>query len=228
MAASREGRHMFATANVYERVVKIVRADGSGGTGMVVEHAKKTYVITARHVLPSDSKEEFTVINRFRTWKGTATPLAGVNKDADVAVFSMPDEWAWPQLPIELNQDGVIYSQDVLFFGYPYGLSLRINGKDSLPFVKKATLSATDGRVSDGLTLFCLDGINNPGFSGGPVVVPSLDKPPKVCAIVHGFQTEWVSLHVGGAATAAKIPSNTGIILAYGINHALEALQQAA
>jgi hypothetical protein len=37
-----------------------------------------------------------------------------------------------------------------------------------LPFVKKAIISAYD--VVNGINIWYLDGINNPGFSGGPVV----------------------------------------------------------
>ena len=60
-------------------------------------------------------------------------------------------------------------AQDVYFLGFPFGMSTDIgdlNLNFPLPFVKKAILSAFG--KDEGLVL--LDGHNNPGFSGGPVV----------------------------------------------------------
>jgi hypothetical protein len=215
---------MYATANIYERVVRITLQDGKTGTGTVIERAGKAFVVTARHVLPENPAEQFTFGNRFRSWTGTSPPLPGTNADADVAAFQVPDDWAMPHLPIELTSEGIIFSQDALFFGFPYAYSFRLNQKDGIPFVKKATISAIDARPSDRLSLFYLDGINNPGFSGGPVVVAELKKTPKLFAIVSEFKAEHVPLYIDGAPTPHTVETNTGIMVAYDIHHALEAL----
>ena len=215
---------MLATVNIYERVVRISLRSGSTGTGTVLEHGSGVYVVTARHVLPSDPAEPVTFGNRFRSWTGNVQPLAGVNPEADVAIFRVPDEWAMPQLPIELTSNGVVFSQDALFFGFPYAYSFRLNQGDGVPFVKKATLSALDARQSDRLSLFYLDGINNPGFSGGPVVIPNVQGPPKLFAVISGFKSEWLPLYVQGRPSADVVQSNTGIIVAYDIRHALDVL----
>lgn len=60
------------------------------------------------------------------------------------------------------------------FLGFPFGKLFsdvkfeKANERYSLPFVKKATWSAS-APAGDGAVIF-LDGHNNHGFSGGPIV----------------------------------------------------------
>ena len=111
------------------------------------------------------------------------------------------------------------------------------------PFVKRCTLSAS--MVQNGITVFVLDGINNLGFSGGPVVTgngTSLD----VFAVVSGFHAEPLQVLPApepGQAYISPIPpppplpgqnpkqqskqvveSNSGLILAYDITPAIKAI----
>jgi hypothetical protein len=158
---------------------------------------------------------------------------------------------------------------DCEFLGYPYGsgwranipvytvnkgsetsapgsgatLSSRTIGWAWSPFVKRCTLSAS--MVQNGITVFVLDGINNLGFSGGPVVTgkgTSLD----VFAVVSGFHAEPLEVLPApepGQAYISPIPpppplpgqkskqqsrqvveSNSGLILAYDITPAIKAI----
>jgi hypothetical protein len=159
---------------------------------------------------------------------------------------------------------------DCDFLGYPYGSGWRAsmpfytlnkgakpgdNGKFTIsqttkniewawaPFVKRCTLSAS--MVQNGMTVFVLDGINNLGFSGGPVVTgngTSLD----VFAVVSSFHAEPLEVLPApepGQAYVSPIPpppplpgqkskqqprqvveSNSGLILAYDITPALKAI----
>src|SRR5579862_5951311 len=104
---------------------------------------------------------------------------------------------------------------DCDFLGYPYGSGWRASmpvytvdkgskppgGGDKFklsettkttfwawsPFVKRCTLSAS--MVQNGITIFVLDGINNLGFSGGPVVARN-GSSLGVFAVVSGFHAE--------------------------------------
>jgi hypothetical protein len=158
---------------------------------------------------------------------------------------------------------------DCEFLGYPYGSGWRANipvysaNKGSKaaapgnavklspasnvlawsPFVKHCTLSAS--LVQNGITIFVLDGINNLGFSGGPVVTgdgASLD----VFAVVSGFHAEPLEVLPApepGQSYVSPIPappplpgqkskqqprqvveSNSGLILAYDITPAIAAI----
>lgn len=111
------------------------------------------------------------------------------------------------------------------------------------PFVKRCMLSAS--MVQNGITIFVLDGINNLGFSGGPVVTgkgPSLS----VFAVISSFHAEPLEVLPApepGQAYVSPIPappplpgqnsklqpkevveSNSGLILAYDITPAIKAI----
>jgi|HubBroStandDraft_2_1064218.scaffolds.fasta_scaffold68311_2 hypothetical protein len=111
------------------------------------------------------------------------------------------------------------------------------------PFVKRCTLSAS--MVQNGITVFVLDGINNLGFSGGPVVTGnggSLD----VFAVISSFHAEPLEVLPApepGQTYVSPIPpppplpgqkskqqpkqvveSNSGLILAYDITPAIKAI----
>jgi hypothetical protein len=159
---------------------------------------------------------------------------------------------------------------DCDFLGYPYGSGWRASipaytlrkdskpgesGKFTLsqtaktiawawsPFVKRCTLSAS--MVQNGITIFVLDGINNLGFSGGPVVTGK-DKALDVFAVVSGFHAEPLEVlpapepgqaHISPIPAPPPLPgqkskqepkevveSNSGLILAYDITPAIKAI----
>jgi len=125
---------------------------------------------------------------------------------------------------MEPTSKGVIYGQDVYFLGFPYGLLGRCAfGPDGfpLPFVKRATVSLFDG------AMFLLDGNNNPGFSGGPVVFtePQSNR-YKVAAVISGFQSVPEPVYKGSDQTALTYKYNTGIIVTYTIDGALKLIEE--
>ncbi len=219
---------MLITSNIYERVVKITCPDGRIGTGTVVERGDQTFVVTARHVLPEKPGDPFKVANRFSRWDTTVSCLPGVHPEADVAVIRVPPQFARPSSPIVLDNDHVPFSQDVFFLGWPFGLALQQEGVDQLPFVKKATVSARQSSKA-GPGIWFLDGLINPGFSGGPVVLmKSTTEPPQFFAIVATYLQEVSRVVFGGMPSDdAIVMANTGIIQAFEITHALEALDKA-
>lgn len=158
---------------------------------------------------------------------------------------------------------------DCEFLGYPYGGGWRANtpafvtdnGKKSSspgsetrttpafgpwfwsPFAKRCTLSGS--MVMNGITVFVLDGINNLGFSGGPVITGK-GASLRAFAVVSGFHPEPLAVLPAperGQAYVSPIPpppplpgqksstprqiveSNSGLILAYDITPALNAIR---
>lgn len=114
-------------------------------------------------------------------------------------------------------------SEEVFFLGYPFGLSFDIGAAGwghPLPLVKRATLSAF--KLDEGLLL--LDGHNNPGFSGGPVVrsaarrgmTTSTVADPQVIAVVSGYRRDQGRvLDDAGFEGPYTYDVNTGIV--YGL-----------
>ncbi len=119
--------------------------------------------------------------------------------------------------------------QDSYFLGFPFNLvfktGMEINKHFPIPWCKKGIISAciiddpTDG------TMIFLDGQNNPGFSGGPIVIVDLDRKSRIIGVVSGYIND----------SEKKIPTpmgdlhtleNSGIVKAYSINHAIEIIKK--
>jgi hypothetical protein len=109
--------------------------------------------------------------------------------------------------------------------GFPYGLYTTFGDQGGVALVKHAYVSARvncaaiyqDGDKDQEFLL--LDGFNNPGFSGGPIVAPDMFSPftnmrmQKLIGVIAGFRGEAGALNVGGNAVPnASTTLNTGII----------------
>ncbi len=72
-----------------------------------------------------------------------------------------------------------------------------------------------------------MDGQNNPGFSGGPVVFsgPS-NKDYKVAGVISGYRVVHEPIYQGEKKLDLTYEYNTGIILAYGIKHAVDLIKE--
>jgi S1-C subfamily serine protease len=144
---------MPVTANVYERVVKLTNEDqSSSGSGFTLDVADRQYLITSAHVLPPEDPVTVDVLYGGHSSTRTLNRIPGVRDGADIAVLPL-DTPLTPtrELPVTASFDRMVYTQDVFFLGYPYGLALRIGGVDRFPFVKKGILSATS--ETDGVDL---------------------------------------------------------------------------
>ena len=133
-----------------------------------------------------------------------------------------------PLHPLLADDSGIYLSQDAYFLGFPYGLRADIgvnNNNFPVPFVKKCIISMfLTG--ANGVRHYYLDGHNNPGFSGGPVVyVPPGERDLKVCAVISAFRFEEAPIYKGDQETQLAYRYNTGIIVSYGIRHAQEVIQ---
>jgi hypothetical protein len=78
--------------------------------------------------------------------------------------------------------------------------------------------------------MWILDGINNAGFSGGPVIVGT-DNDLKIVAVISGYSLEPTDVIRGDPKAAADGPKNTvgvnsGFILAYDISHAVDLIKK--
>lgn len=151
--------------------------------------------------------------------------VSGIQPAVDLALLEVPRSFALPHLPLPLTSEGLVYSQEVLFLGFPYGLVTSGPSLEFLPFVKRAAVSASES-VATG-QLWYLDGINNPGFSGGSVVFArpgSADL--HLMAVISGYRRDWQNLHVHDVEDAAmRVSTNSGIIIAYDIAPVRRALE---
>jgi len=144
----------------------------------------------------------------------------------DIAVLAT-DQLLSPTREILPTDRHYYLSQDAFFLGFPYGMMTGFepcNNGYPIPFVKKATIS-NFGDSENGTRIIYFDGHNNPGFSGGPVFYNSLeDHSFRIAGVVFGFRFSREPIYIGDAKARMHYQYNTGITLAYGIEHALEVI----
>lgn len=205
-------------------MLQLVTPGGSGGTAFTVDHEGAQYLVTAEHVVEAQPlRVEMTLYGVGGKTQLKLQRLAGVTGGADIAVFRL-DVPITPQLEVGANLDGSVYTQDMYFLGYPYGLGLRHGNLLLLPFVKKAILSAST-ETTDGGHLLYLDGFNNPGFSGGPVAFYTQgSNEPRIGGVVSAYRADERRVRIGGEEIDATVLENTGIVLANNIKHAMDAI----
>ena len=205
------------------RTFKIV-SGGYSATCFVISRHDRQWLITAKHftdvaaaaggslqLLPHEGGEDTNISPE---WVPLAQP------GADIAVFSLGEhKLARDELTLPASAEGLALSQDVYFLGYP--LSGRVPFVGTLPFVKRAIASARG--VINGVNVWLLDGHNNPGFSGGPVVfnLGAAGGPVwQVLGVVSAYVTEAIAV-TGGEG---EVPANSGIVVVYDIKHAIDAI----
>ena len=72
-----------------------------------------------------------------------------------------------------------------------------------------------------------LDGHNNPGFSGGPVIFSPYGQlqDVRVAGVISGYKFAWDKVFIQDTETDLAVKYNTGIIIAYSIEYAVELIR---
>ncbi|MFB9112079.1 trypsin-like peptidase domain-containing protein [Xanthomonas arboricola pv. corylina] len=204
--------------------VRQVKIGDNVGTLFTIEIEGLQYLVTAKHLLEQWEPGDYIEIWQGQEWRGLPVNLVGAHEAGDVAVFASSMQLA-QRLPLEASSKGLIWSQDVFFLGFPYGWRAEVppdlNQRYPLPFVKKAIVSAM--AVADGFETIFLDGFNNPGFSGGPVVfIPPGSNEFQVCSVVTSFRYVDEPIYEGESEHSLVYRTNTGIIESTNIRIAVD------
>ncbi|MGB9454972.1 MAG: serine protease [Bryobacteraceae bacterium] len=231
--------HAQPTGNVLTRVYQL-RFNGSTATAFLMDYEDRQYFVTARHVMESAGEKATVELEGpdFKEWKSyPVTVLLGKNKCVDVAVLVPNEKKLSDAEPIPYPYT-FAFGQEAYFLGFPYGLYTSFGQGLGVALIKHAYVSARvncaaiypDGDTDEYLIL--LDGLNNPGFSGGPVVAPDMFSPftniraQKLIGVISGFQQENIPLTVGGKAVPnTTTPTDTGIIVVTYIEKAVDLIK---
>lgn len=218
------------TSNVIHRVFQIKWGESSGSC-FTIDVDGKQYICTAKHVLDGFDSGQVELFHDGK-WKSLEVQRVGYgSNNTDICILSSQVQLS-PNLQMEPTKDGITLSQEVYFLGFPYGIASMLKGitgdfnrQFPVPFVKKAILSAI---LQGDQTMLLLDGHNNSGFSGGPVVFSEAGKPNnsyRVASIISGYKCESESIvDAKGVETSLTYRANTGIVISYDIKHALDAI----
>ena len=213
------------TTNVYCRTFQI-RFGNNLGTCFTIDVDGRQYLVTAKHVIHGISAGTTIDIHHEGRWKGLEVQIVGhAQGDIDISVLAASIQ-VGPSFPFPADMAGLMYGQDVYFLGYPYGTTIEVgdlNFNFPMPFVKKAIMSCVDN--VNGIVF--LDGHNNPGFSGGPVVFTAPNTIEyKVAAVISGYRFVAEPVFQGDAQLSITYKYNTGIIISYGIKHAVDLIRK--
>jgi hypothetical protein len=127
-----------------------------------------------------------------------------------------------------IGASGAQFGGDCSFLGFPYGGGWRapVAGRGTvwLPFVKHCTIS---GHYID-QGIWVLDGINNDGFSGGPVVFQS-GQQQRIMGVISAWRQEPVEVAYASSTPPlpkATVQVNSGFIIAFDISHAMDLIRK--
>ena len=228
------------TSNVIYRVLRI-RTPTDTGSAFTIEVDGKQYLITARHLLEgfgSQGEVELWMEERWSRLRARAIYTA--KEKVDIAALD-PGRTVTVTFPLEPTSGGLTLGQQVYFLGYPYGLGTPGSsgpappGFGEIPFLKNGIVSALDDRDPEASLLY-VDGHNNPGFSGGPIVFwHSESRRFRVAGVVRGYRNEALPVLKKKNLDEPKAPAhndlytraNSGIVVGYDIRHIVEAIRRA-
>jgi hypothetical protein len=248
------------TANIWTRI-SMVESAFFRGTVFSLDVDKREYWITAKHVLTGaehppygsiKSKSERVKILRGQQWLTTEFAILDPGEDIDIVVLAPSRLLLSNPLPSLIpSSNGVVLGGNCQFLGYPYGagwpIKFDLGTSVWYPYVKHCGVSAM---AQGDKRFWTLDGINNLGFSGGPVTY--LTGPQQqVFAVVSGYLTEptdvvtsplskppappqppaqrklsQASTKTEGGKTKQLVNVNSGFILAFDIQYAIDAIHK--
>ena len=179
------------TSNVIHRVFRIKTNSGTGSC-FTIDYNSKQYIVTARHVLKGWNEKTNLQVYHNKNWISLPCKLTGhAPNNIDVSVIAPPSPIS-PTHDLPPSNEGIVYGQDVYFLGFPYDTSGemdKFNRNFPFPLVKKAILSGF--YTLNNSEVLLLDGHNNLGFSGGPVVFKAPNSNDfKVASIISSYWYE--------------------------------------
>ncbi len=225
----------MSQSDVLARTYRIRVADGRTGTAFALDIDGRQYVITARHLVKHSINP--LSIAWIKGWTQIPASLVGHCKgETDISVL-----YANQNLPKIVNPHGgnlgietdLKLAEEIRFYGFPHGLSTPLTSGLPVAFVKRGIVSGFFGApLGSGIESLFIDGHNNPGFSGGPVVTIRNGE-YKVAAVIASYRYDFQKVYgtdssgqIDESKVVGYLPENTGITLAYNIKPALDIISK--
>jgi hypothetical protein len=237
----------------------MIKTKTEAGTMFAIDVDNREYWLTAKHILtgrkkgPSGEVKEKNVsldvldpLGDTIKWNPVRFAVIEPGKDVDIVVL-VPNvklqDIGLRDLQVSSGSFGI--GGECSFLGYPYASTWTATFSNTtgstpykMPFIKHCYIS---GIIRQPAAMLVLDGINNPGFSGGPVLY-NTGPSQVVLGVISGYHSEpgeVYSIEVPDLSTAVTAPDgkkntkkenvvdlNTGIVLAYSADVAVDAIRK--
>ena len=225
----------MSQSDVLARIYQVRVPDGRTGTAFALDVDGHQYIITAKHLVGSLIGP--LSISWVKGWEELHVGLVGHCEDEiDISVL-----YTNQNLPKIVNPNGddlgietdLKLAEEVRFYGFPHGLSTPLTSGFPVAFVKRGIVSSFFGTpLGSGTESLFIDGHNNPGFSGGPVVTIRNGE-YKVAAVIASYRYSLQKVYgtdssgqIDEKKTIGYLPENTGITLAHNIKPALDIISK--
>lgn len=216
----------MVTSDIIQRVFQVFH-NGKTASAYTIEKGSSQYLVSASHVFEGSFEINSIMIRHNHSWKDLPVKTVLNHRDmADTIVFKLQFDLS-PRHAVSLGTDGVRFGAWAYFLGFPFGMSTHvgdINTNYPVPFIKAALISGMD-LTREGFNTLYLDGHNNKGFSGGPVVCidESREISTQIIGTISGFLTE-NPIHSDTQDDIKDHGTNAGIIEAFSIRNILDSI----
>lgn len=224
---------------ILNRVFPFAFGDHSGSC-FIIDVDDCQYIITARHLVPGIRAPDTIRILINEVWMNIeVVPIFPQNDKTDIVALA-GNKLVASKMEILIGAGGMYVGQDVYFLGFPFGLATQFDKPSTsrIAFIKKAILSAVDTRPDAGNILY-LDGHNNPGFSGGPVIFSNYEQHERlqIAGVVSGYKNQPTkvmsaliedtnsNMNDSKSQIVHYVLENTGIVVAYHISEIESAIK---
>jgi len=177
---------------VYSLHINVGTPDEIQGTAFAIDIDGRQYLITAKHMVAGMGDTGKISL----TQKGDLTvKIFRCDDPVDIAVLVAPLPLTFEET-MKVASGGLDIGGDLWFMGFPLGMELPApKGKGHFinppAIVKHADLSGVE-EITERIHRLYLDGYNNHGFSGGPVLLKSPSNEFQVLGVISAFKPEYV------------------------------------
>jgi hypothetical protein len=245
------------TVSLIERVLMVESHLTQGtravrGTIFSFDLDHREYWVTAKHILTGAKKPPYGSVTdksvtlsildpdvREKQWISVNLSVLDPGKDIDIVVLAASKP-LMANAGTAIPDPSLTLGGDCEFLGYPtvvdgaWQATLEGGRKHWMPFIKHCTISAL---TSEGTKIIFLDGINNEGFSGGPVIWKT-GAEQAIIGVISGFYSERADvvalIQAQGSNDITPTPTvpavvaqvNSGLFIASSISHAVDAIRR--
>lgn len=227
-----QSESLFPVSQSLQSVFKILNPlnDKFGSSVLVTSDVKKSvFLITCKHIFDQKELIEGQSI-KFKLFRQEHwVDFKGIihfpqNNNVDIIAIEIPDQ-EWIKNKFGIGMADIYLGQEVFFLGFPLGLETKVSNSSNngfnLPWVKYARISSFFN--DNGVISIFLDGMNNKGFSGGPVFC-MINNQLTLIGIVKSYYTSELKIMYDNKSLV--FPENTGIIICHSATYINELINR--